>query len=113
MAPKKQNKTQEKVNNKPQEMSQDSDHADEREMEDDDDSESTKVTELNPSNADVLQAIKEMDKRVTSKIDGVMSAIKEVKERVKEAEERISWERRMKSFNSEPTRTRLSHMLKN
>ncbi|ROL52539.1 LINE-1 retrotransposable element ORF1 protein [Anabarilius grahami] len=72
-------------------MSQDSDHADKlREMEEDDDSEATKVTELNPSNADVLQAIKEMDKRVTSKIDGVMSAIKEVKERVKEAEERIS-----------------------
>lgn len=91
MAPKKKNRTQEKVNNEAQEMSQDSDHADElREMEEDDDSEATKVTELNPSNADVLQAIKEMDKRVTSKIDGVMSAIKEVKERVKEAEERIS-----------------------
>lgn len=49
-------------------MSQDSDHVDKlREIEEDDDSESRKVTELNPSNADVLQAIKEMDKRVTSK----------------------------------------------
>lgn len=72
-------------------MSHDSDYADElKEVEEDDDSESTRGTELNPSNADVLQAIKEMDKRVTSKIDDVMSAIKEVKERVKEAEERIS-----------------------
>lgn len=72
-------------------MSQDSDHPDElRETEEDDDSESTKVTVLNPSNADVLQAIKEMDKRVTSKINGVMSAFKEMKERVKKAEERIS-----------------------
>lgn len=91
MAPKKKSRTQEKVNNEAQEMSQDSDYADElKEVEEDDDSESTKGTELNPSNADVLQTIKEMDKRVTSKIDDVMSAVKEVKERVKEAEERIS-----------------------
>lgn len=76
MAPTKKNRTQEKVYKEAQE--------------EDDDSEPTKVTESKPSNADVLQAIKEMDKRVTSTIDGVMSAIKEVNERVKEAEERIS-----------------------
>ena len=58
MGTEKQNKTQEKVNNKAQEMSQDSEYVDNlREIEEDDDSESTKVTELNPSNADVLQAI--------------------------------------------------------
>ncbi|KAL1276429.1 hypothetical protein QQF64_036052 [Cirrhinus molitorella] len=66
MAPKKKNRTQEKVNNEAQEMSHDSDYADElKEMEEDDDNEPMKETELNPT-------------------------IKEVKERVKEAEERIS-----------------------
>lgn len=72
-------------------MSPDSDDPDEvKETEEDDNGEPIKTTETNPSNADVLQAIREMDKRVANKIDGVMSAIKEINERVKEAEERIS-----------------------
>lgn len=68
--------------NEAQQMLQDSDNTD--------NSEPTKITEMNPSNADVLQAIKEMDKRVANTIDGVIWAIKEIKERVKEAEECIS-----------------------
>lgn len=64
MAPKKKNRTQEMMYNEAQQMLQDSDNTD--------NSEPTKITEMNPSNADVLQAIKEMDKRVANTIDGVI-----------------------------------------
>lgn len=90
MAPKKKTKTQDKVYER-QDMQKDLADDDARDEEEDgDDGDSVDSSSYSLSNADVVQAIKEMEKRVTNKIDGVISAIKEVTERVKEAEERIS-----------------------
>lgn len=74
---------------KPNEKPELSDH-EESEMEEYGDCESVESTDTSPSNADVMNAIKGMEKRVTNKIDGVFEMIKEVTERVKVAEERIS-----------------------
>ena len=83
--PAQKKKKQEKSNEK-QEFS---DH-EELEMEEDGECESTEVVETSPSTADVMEAIKGMEKRVTSKLDGVSEMIKEITERMKVAEERIS-----------------------
>lgn len=82
---KKQN--QEKVI---EEQEDNPDHGEEGETEEDGDCESVEAVDFSPSNADVMNAIKGMEKRVTNKIDGVFEMIKEVTERMKVAEERIS-----------------------
>lgn len=83
-----QKKQKQEKNNGKQELS---DH-EELEMEEDGECESIEVVETSPSisNADVMEAIKGMEKRVTNKLDGVSEMIKEVTERMKVAEERIS-----------------------
>lgn len=48
------------------------------------------TSNANLSNGDIVRPIEAMENRVSSKIDGVLEAVKEVKEKLKEAEERIS-----------------------
>ncbi|KAK3524321.1 hypothetical protein QTP70_028063 [Hemibagrus guttatus] len=65
MAPKK-NRTQEKANNEEQETSQESDYTDKlKEIEEDDDSESAKVMELNPSIAETGSALEQSSRALT------------------------------------------------
>lgn len=91
MSPKRKTKTHGKIDDV-QDMQQGSGQTDDdtRDTEEDGDGDSVKSSNSSFSNADVVQAIKDMEKRVTNKIDGVISVIKELTERVKEAEERIS-----------------------
>ena len=82
--------SQDKTGNEEQELS---DHADEGDVEEDGECVVKDVdasVSTSPSNADVMNAIMGMEKRVTNKIDGVFQVIKEVTERMKVAEERIS-----------------------